>query len=102
MARDTMTALAANGAIAVASGMTNITKATEGAHTLANPAASATSLSLDILSTSSEMQTVTGSFNGGGNTIYTVLQFTKGGHVNLISDANAWYIGGHNRGVTFR
>ncbi len=100
MAQDTLTLLAADGAIAVAPGVTKITKTTEGQHTLASPVASATSIELDIINGSNEIQTVTGVFNAGGGAIYTKMQFGKGGAVRLRSDADNWYIVSDNRGVT--
>jgi hypothetical protein len=102
MAQDTLTLVSANGAIAVAAGVSKITKATEGEYTLANPVASATSIQLEILSGSDANQEVTGSFFGGGGSVYTKLQFTKYGAVRLRSDADGWYICGANRGVTMR
>lgn len=100
MAQDTLTLVSANGAIAVAAGVSKITKATEGAYTLASPSGSATSIQLEIMSGSEAHQEVTGTFLGGGGSVYTKLRFTKYGVVRLRSDADGWYICGINRGVT--
>lgn len=99
MAIDTITEYSADGAIPAASGVAQLEKATEGAFTLAAPAADAgTSKQLDIVCNSAAMQEVTGVFNNGGS--FTKLRFANGGFVRLVSSNGVWNVASANRGVT--
>jgi hypothetical protein len=100
MAENTITSYTANGAIAADSGCAQLEKSSEGAYTLAAPAADAgTRLKLEILANAADVQVVTGVFKNGPGS-YTTLTFANNGAVTLISGNGVWVILGYNRGVT--
>lgn len=102
MARNSITQYTANGAIPAASGVAQLEKTTEGAYTLADPAAddaeTPVTLELEILCNSAAKQEVTGNFLNGGN--FTKLLFANGGFVRLVSSNGKWSVASANRGVT--
>jgi hypothetical protein len=99
MALDTITAISANGAIAAADGVAKITQATEGAYTLANPAAQAGAMQLQVVNASAVAQDITGTFKYGWAT-YTKLRLCADGMIALSGIDQVWYIRSLNRGVT--